>query len=182
MVQMTWAALTPHQKASQVQELVQTKGYTASEAAKALGTTRNAVIGVMDRNFIRPGSNLKSKRPSAEHLERKSRAGRIAMERNSTAAAIEKTRRARAASMAPAVPSTSEETTGRKLLAPDAWSPLPGSSPTRARDKDGCCWPIGDGRPFLWCNLPQADGRYCTEHLHMSRSPAWHAAQKEKGK
>lgn len=172
---MNWSALTASQKAEQVRALVQTKGYTYSQAAQALGTTRLSIAGVVDRADIRSSSGLNTHAPRPPKLT----AGKAAMQRGSTAIAQEKARRARARAMAD---QPEDDTTGKRLLASQAWDPLPNSTPTRDRDPGGCRWPIGNDRPFLWCNEPTHKGVYCAAHHTLSCSPAWLATQKEKGK
>lgn len=50
-----------------------------------------------------------------------------------------------------------------------AWHSLPGTTPVALVDLDHgmCKWPIGEGRPYLFCGAAAA-GPYCPHHTDMS--------------
>lgn len=64
-------------------------------------------------------------------------------------------------------------------LAPDvrqlrgaAWEPLLGSTPVAMLDLEPgmCKWPIGEGKPYLFCGQAAGDGTpYCETHQALSR-------------
>lgn len=56
-----------------------------------------------------------------------------------------------------------------RRLKSEAWNALPGVLPVSLADLDKgmCKWPIGEGRPYLFCGAAAA-GVYCAEHYLMS--------------
>lgn len=54
-----------------------------------------------------------------------------------------------------------------KLLSSPVWNPLPGSTPAPLDTRTGCCWPVTDRPPHMFCNEPKAEGAlpYCSAHL-----------------
>jgi hypothetical protein len=56
-----------------------------------------------------------------------------------------------------------------------AFEALPGTEPTTLCDTTGCKWPIGEGKPFYFCNAAVAhlaSTPYCTAHLRIGVTPA----------
>jgi GcrA cell cycle regulator len=56
----------------------------------------------------------------------------------------------------------------------DAWSAIPGTTPVGIMDLNAgmCKWPIGEGRPFLFCGCPAGVGAsYCESHQALSKGP-----------
>jgi hypothetical protein len=170
---MNWTDLNSLQKTDQAEHLI-AKGYTYSQAAKALGTTRSAVAGALDRGIMRTSAPRPPRQRTTPENRQPSQAGKTAMQRGSTAIAQEKARRARAKALSQtAEPDATEEaTTGRRLLAAEIWQPLPGSTPVPLDQRTGCAWPIGHGHPFLFCNEPVAAGHsWCPTHFAAGNRP-----------
>ena len=127
------------------------KGHTYSQAAIALGTTRLAIAGVANRARI-----VRAAAVNPPRLPRRKHQG---LERFTPLLG----------NIVQAMP----EKFG-------AWEALPGSSPTDLDHRTGCCWPIGPGKPFLYCNEPADDTeRYCSIHTRMSRNASMY---RDKGK
>jgi GcrA cell cycle regulator len=165
---MNWTDLSSIQKSEQAIELT-AKGYSYSQAAEALGTTRTAVAGAIDRARMRAGSPRPNRQPS--------QAGKTAMQRGSTAIAQEKARRARAKKHAGLTRYVSlDEPIAAIDTAPlksKAWVVLDGATPVSLADhRDGQCrWPHGEG-PFTYCGLPVQPGKpYCTTHFALGNRP-----------
>lgn len=180
---MNWTELNSLQKTDQAEHLI-AKGYTYSQAAKALGTTKNAVAGALDRGVMRTSSYLpRPPRPPRTTPENRkpSKAGTTAKLRGSTAIAQEKARRARAKALAtPEIdPPAEEATTGRRLLASEIWQPLPGSTPVGLMERTGCTWAVGEN-PTLFCNEPGVDDRFhwCPTHYAIGNRPIVDGAKK----
>lgn len=55
--------------------------------------------------------------------------------------------------------------------------PLPGSNPKTLELRTGCCWPVNDGGPFLFCDdTRDGTSRYCPAHRKIGTRPkhdAW---------
>lgn len=139
---MTWASLTTEQRAVEVKDLVEVQGRTYSQAAKKLGTTPGAIAGVVDRNGIKSSSGANGQPRKHAGFNK---------------------------FVALSIPPDVVDSTPLK---PGAWDALPGSSPVPLADRTGCAWPLGDGHPFLFCNLPTDPGRHwCQAHFVMGNRP-----------
>lgn len=178
---MNWTELTARQKSEQAVQLTEGKGYSYSQAAKALGTTRTAVAGAIDRARMREGSPRPPRQRTTPENRQPSQAGKTAMQRGSTAIAQEKARRARAKALSHAAEpdATEEATTGRRLLAAEIWQPLPGSTPVGLMQRTGCTWAVGE-HPTLFCNEPCVDERFhwCPTHYAIGSRPVVQGAPK----
>lgn len=60
-----------------------------------------------------------------------------------------------------------------RFLRSEAWLPLPGSTPVPLGTRTGCCWPVTDKPPHLFCNQTIESGKYpyCPDHLKRYLSP-----------
>lgn len=180
---MNWTELSPLQKSEQAVQMTEVKGYSYSQAAQALGTTRTAVAGAIDRARMRAGNPPRPPRPPRTTPENRkpSKAGTTAKLRGSTAIAQEKARRARALAQAKAhAPADEqEESVSRRLLASEIWQPLPGSTPVGLMERTGCTWAVGEN-PTLFCNEPGVDDRFhwCPTHYALGNRPIVDGAKK----
>jgi len=123
-------------------------GYSASVVSEMMGggwLTRNAVIG------------------KARRMELARR--RTVIAKNSRRGKDKRTRQAKRPAKQPLV---SLPVDARTLKA-DAWAALPHTTPVSLTDLDHgmCKWPIGDGKPFMFCGAA-AVGSYCEHHKAMS--------------
>lgn len=180
---MNWTDLSSIQKSEQAVQMTEVNGYTYSQAAQALGTTRTAVAGAIDRARMRAGNPPRPPRPPRTTPENRkpSKAGTTAKLRGSTAIAQEKARRARAKALAITEldPPAEEATTGRRLLASEIWQPLPGSTPVGLMERTGCTWAVSEN-PTMFCNEPGVDARFhwCPTHYAIGNRPIVDGAKK----
>jgi len=129
-------------------------GFSASEIGAVVGKTRSAVLGKVRRRKLPFRVTLK-RLPGgfpAKPKERKPRKFYMSA------------RRRAAVHVDASIPLPKPEPV---KLQDDIWSPLPGARPATmdALGKDMCRWPIGEGRPFLFCGCEVIDGRsYCPSH------------------
>jgi hypothetical protein len=154
-----WQRLTPAEKQDAVRRHVEIDGRTYDQAAKALGCSRVAIAGVVERslrspNPIRSGSGRKgAPRSKAKQKHKGSPNRRVKMPRRPHQGLTNLVPLG-----APAEP---------YVPPPGAWDALPGSSPVPLAeiDRDACKWPVYTDRPYLFCALPvKADSPYCPEH------------------
>ena len=127
-------------------------GLSGSEIGAAIGKSRSAVLGqVRRRNLpfrvtlkrLPGGFPAKPKPPRKFHMTARRRA---------------------AVHVDASIPLPKPEPVD---LGPDVWAPIPGTRPvTMSGLEPGMCkWPIGEGRPFLFCGCEALDGRsYCPSH------------------
>lgn len=159
-----WQALTAAEKTAEVRQAM-AEGKSYAQTAEALGTSRVAIAGVVERSRrspdpIRSSSGLKN--------QKKGEAG------GKTWAAAKAAKKARARTkpkhagfhkfVALAIPEDAIERTPARQ---DVWEALPGSSPVAIADhhEGACRWPCGENRPFFYCNEPvKADSPYCSIH------------------
>ena len=158
-----WQALTAAEKTAEVRQAM-AEGKSYAQTAEALGTSRVAIAGVVERSRrspdpIRSSSGLKN--------QKKGEAG------GKTRAAAKAAKKARARTkpkhagfhkfVALAIPEDAIERTPARQ---DVWGALPGSSPVAIADHhDGCRWPVGPDLPFRYCNEPVAGEKvYCAAH------------------
>lgn len=159
-----WQALTAAEKTAEVRQAM-AEGKSYAQTAEALGTSRVAIAGVVERSRrspdpIRSSSGLKN--------QKKGEAG------GKTRAAAKAAKKARARTkpkhagfhkfVALAIPEDAIERTPARQ---DVWEALPGSSPVAIADhhEGACRWPCGENRPFFYCNEPvKADSPYCSIH------------------
>lgn len=134
-------------------------GLSDSEIGRELGKTRNAVLGQVHRRGL----------PSRVTLQR---LPHVVPVRPKKPRKFSMTIRRRAAVNVPAkLPMPKPEPV---KLAADVWAPIPGTRPVSmdALDKGMCRWPIGEGRPFLFCGCETVDGAsYCASHAARSKGP-----------
>ncbi len=58
-----------------------------------------------------------------------------------------------------------------RLLTSPVWQPLPGTTPVSLEHRSGCCWPVTDKPPHLFCNAERMPGKpYCQYHHSIYRS------------
>jgi hypothetical protein len=181
---MNWTDLSSIQKSEQAIELTEVKGYSYSQAAAALGTTRTAVAGAIDRARMRANNPRPPRQRTTPENRKPSKAGKTAMQRGSTAIAQEKARRARAKKHAGLTRYVSlDEPIAAVDTAPlksKAWLPLPGTTPVPLDQRTGCAWPIGEGHPFLFCNEPvhETGHSWCKVHFALGNRPVIAGATK----
>jgi len=126
---------------------LQSEGYSAAETGKAVGVTRNAVIGRLYR-LRAHGQGLPARvhSPREEPKPKPAQAPRFPKDKPATAKA--------------------ERKPWREAML-EAFSPLPDSQPVlwSQRGRAACAWPVGgDGEGLISCAMP-TDGRsYCAHH------------------
>lgn len=172
--------------AEQVRDLVENRGLSYGDAAFELGTTRNAIAGVVARSKS-TGAPIRStserarqieankqdpKRKVPRHVARKkhpdNRPGDSAVARNIVKRV--KARRKTGFNVLPALIDPAIADTRPPLA--DAWAALPGTAPVGLEQVSGCRWPIGDAPPFTFCNDAPAEGSaYCPAHTTMGIRP-----------
>ena len=133
---------------------------TATQCARELGVTRNAVIGKVFRLGLTKRHNIAAKKLKGP--------GKFV-------GLVKAARKARSANRVPPKPARI------KLPPPDvfapaadavphaAWEALPGTVPVtlEALSRTGCRWPIGDDAPFMFCGCEALAGSsYCPTHRH----------------
>jgi GcrA cell cycle regulator len=132
---------------------------TASQCAKVLGVTRNAIIGKVHR------LDLDKRVVAAKQKGGNGSAGKYR-------GVITAARKARAARIAPdriKLPPADVFRPAAEDIAVGAWAALPGTEPVtlEALGRTGCRWPIGEDAPFLFCGCEAAAGSsYCPTHKH----------------
>ena len=152
---MTFTALWSEEAEQRLLELASTAG-SIVEIALALGTTRNAVVGKLNRmrqhgHMIVTNFNGKTGRPRTAAEPRKPR---------------------KAAEPKPKLPPRPKPDPGRAGGPPEPWQPREVASFPMRRitlmelEHRDCRWPLGDEPPFLFCgNATDADNRpYCPVH------------------
>lgn len=127
-------------------------GVSASEIGAEIGKSRSAVLGKVRRinlpfrvtlKRLPAGFPAKPKKPRKFHMTARRRA---------------------AVHVDASIPLPKPEPVD---LGPDVWAPIPGTRPVtmEALGNGMCRWPIGEGRPFLFCGCEAVDGRsYCPSH------------------
>jgi len=137
---------------------------TASQCAKVLGVTRNAIIGKVHR------LDLEKRVVASKQNGSRGSAGKYR-------GVITRARKARAARIVPPKPDRIKLppidifTPAAEDIAVGAWAALPGTTPVtlEALSRTGCRWPIGEDAPFLFCGCEAAPGSsYCPTHKHRS--------------
>lgn len=154
---MTWSALSAADKATAVRQSIEIDGLTYSQAATIHGTTRVAIAGVASRardkgqRMFKP-ITLKPAKPRS---------------RPNPAVTREKAAKARHQGFNAYVPLDEPiPAIDATPLKPGAWDALPGTTPVSLDDRTGCCWPIGRGSPFLFCNEPRGEHHHwCDQHV-----------------
>jgi len=131
------------------------KGFSASQIAKELGYSRDAVLGRVFRLKL-------PKRREAHHGQKSDRAVRpmVSECRPAIKAAPVKKRTPKGDK------SVSPDAVGAKILKSEIWKPLPGTSPVPLMERTGCRWPIdGEAGAALFCNgAVEGSGSYCCAH------------------
>lgn len=134
---------------------------TASQCARELGVTRNAVIGKVHRLQFEKRVDVSAKKLKGP--------GRFV-------GLVRGARKARGAKRVPPKPATIKRPPPEVFAPADdavplaAWDALPGTVPVtlEALGRTGCRWPIGEDAPFLFCGCATADGSsYCPTHKHI---------------
>lgn len=150
------------EREAMLKKLWQDDELTASQCAKVLGVTRNAIIGKVHRLKL-------DKRVAAR--KRTGGRGSAGKYRGVVTAA----RKARAARIAPPqpdrikLPPVEIFKPAAEDIAVGAWAALPGTVPVSMDDlgRTSCRWPIGEDAPFLFCGCEAAPGSsYCLTHKH----------------
>lgn len=156
-----WQRLTPAEKQDAVRRHVETDGRTYDQAAKALGCSRVAIAGVVERSLRSPNpirSSSGKKGAPRSKAKPKTLKGATPNRRVKIPRRPHQGLTSLVPLGAPAEPYTAP---------PGAWDALPGSSPVPLAelDRDACKWPVYTDRPYLFCALPvAADGVYCERH------------------
>lgn len=164
---MSWSLLTPEEKQAAVRQAVAAEGLTYSQAAIALGTTRVAIAGVVERSLRKPNPIR-----SSSGKKGGSAPGAAGGRRTAKTKAANKARaKPRPARKIPPRLNAFSRLPSEESLPPvptrgDVWAALPGSSPVAIADHvSGCRWPIGADLPFKFCNEPVVEGKvYCLHH------------------
>lgn len=127
-------------------------GKSSGVIAASLGITRNAVIGKISRLHLARRTTLDTRtcgRP------RKSRAGVPVLRRKPAKARPN--------------PFGGRSYTIKYPKAPVAPPDGPGAT---LQNRTGCCFPINDGNPYLFCDATTENGSYCEYHRQaMYRAP-----------
>ncbi len=154
-----WQALTAQEKYQAVKHALHAEHMSYGEAALALGASRVAIAGVVERSKRNPlGPIVSSIRPTTGGKK---------------AAWKPKPKRAGFHKFVPlagapnGVSGPFTQPVDPAPIAPDEiWLPLPGSKPVViAEHTIGCRWPCGQDRPFIYCNAPIKFGSpYCSAH------------------
>lgn len=160
-----WVTLTPTEKREQVRQAVQIDGLTYTQAATKLGaTSREAIAGVVERarKSATPIISNSGQRYGGDH-------GRAGVKKPK---AKPRPKPAFLRKLAPLLPAALAKP---EPVRTDVWTALPGSSPVaiEAHREGGCRWPLGEDRPFLYCNEVVVGGKvYCADHCDMAyRAP-----------
>jgi GcrA cell cycle regulator len=125
-------------------------GLSGSEIGAAVGKSRSAVLGMVRRRKL-PFRVTLQRRPPGLPAKPKRKLYMTA-------------RRKAAVHVSADIPMPKPEPV---QFLDDVWSPLTGARPVtmEALAKGMCKWPIGEGRPYLFCGCPAMDGRsYCASH------------------
>lgn len=123
------------------------EGLSAAQCGVLLNRSRSAVRGKAHRlNLAERPSNFHSgpKPPKGPKVERRA---------------------------APKLPAPQRLPSDTKALRGRAWDALPGAAPIPLLElHDGMCrWPIGDGKPYLFCGQGSGAAVYCEHHAALSR-------------
>ncbi len=159
---MIWAERTAKDKQNAVRELVETQGLTYAKAAVLLGTTKLAVVGVVERSTRSPTGAIRS-----QHLpNQKGKSGFKRGPRRNP-----KPKHAGHTAYVALPPG--------QALAPDpgyqandaAWAVLAGAAPVSLEvHRDGQCrFPHGDTGHWSYCGEPVEHGaNYCRAHQRLT--------------
>jgi hypothetical protein len=164
---LSWSLLTPEEKQAAVRQAVATDGLTYSQAAIALGTTRVAIAGVVERSLRKPNPIR-----SSSGKKGGSAPGAAGGRRTAKTKAANKARaKPRPARKIPPRLNAFSRLPSEESLPPvpargDVWVELAGSSPIAIADHhDGCRWPVGPDLPFNYCNEAVTGEKvYCAAH------------------
>lgn len=130
---------------------------SASQCAKVMKVTRNAVIGKVHR------LHLPSRRPA-----KPGKPGSIPKPRKHHYLSV----RRRVALKMPLKDPPKIKVVKPEPKRPEqpAWTALPGTVPVSLVNLEvGMCkWPIGEDSPYLFCGCTAANGHYCLEHYRWS--------------
>lgn len=138
---------------------LQTEGYSAAETGKAIGVTRNAVIGRLYR-LRAHGQGLPARvhPPRQEPKPKPVKAPRFPKDKPVMLTIAQ--------NIGTPPPVKADRKPWREAML-EAFSPLPGSVPVvwSNRGRGACAWPVGgDGEGLISCAMP-TDGRsYCSHH------------------
>lgn len=153
-----WQRLTPAEKHDAVREQVETLGNTYGAAAVALGCSRLAIAGTIERSRRKASPIIANSGAKNQHLPKRAKANK---------AGKPSTRFKKQPHQGLTVLVPLGEPTDAYTPPAGAWAPLPGSSPVLLHllEPGGCRWPTGADSPFLFCALPvHGEGVYCADH------------------
>ena len=128
------------------------EGYSCSEIACRISTgiTRNAVIGKVHRLKLTPRVMRIPVTPTQRQAKREKKER---MKKNCI----------RSHDIAPVI---------RFPKAPPKMIEPPNSAHVTLVNRTGCCWPVNDGGPFLFCNADRhGKSDYCEFHLQVRKAP-----------
>ena len=151
---MPW---TPTQDAMLLR--LQLEGYSAAETGKAIGVSRNAVIGRLYR-LRAHGQGLPARihPPRQEPKPKPPKAPRFPKEKPVMLTIAENAGKPS--------PTKADRKPWREAML-EAFSPLPGSVPVvwSSRGRGACAWPVGgDGEGLISCAMPTDGKSYCSHH------------------
>lgn len=139
----------PPEREQTLRHLWEVEGLSSGDIAWQMGLTRNAVIGKVTRlKLVKRVTKVAPRmKPPVQRKPPSTRFGQI-----------------RPKLLPEPLPGDLQRLSGA------AWSPLPGTQPVALDDLSvGMCrWPIGEGRPFLFCGTAAGAGVYCHHHHALS--------------
>lgn len=160
-----WRRLSTDDKRELVRQAVQHDSLTYTQAAERLGTSRVAIAGVVERAKRSPNP-IVSNSGLSYGGNRRGTAGGKAFAKKVKANKGRAAAKAKHAGFHKFVALPNLPLSVEPPARTDVWAALPGSSPVAIEDHTtGCRFPVGEDRPFTYCDLPiKNDSVYCLQH------------------